>query len=243
MFQEYFGMSGKEVFRRLPSYIRGSVVQTVLSHMPSKKFKYETNRPNIVLVPGLFCSPSVFNRLGSMMEDRVNVFTPPPFPYYHSIAINTANLEQTSNHLLKYLKYLKSKHISVVSLVGHSYGGLICLSANQTIDSISYPITDKLICMATPLYGSPFTKLLPFIPACKQMVPGNDKLYDLALNHGDINTVLVAEKDSTVPPESQIPYMYQKIHRMEGYQHMDFYAGTKQQVKETADILVRQCGR
>lgn len=243
MFKKYLGMSAYDALTRFPSYVRGSILQTLYSHQKSKEFKYIAGRPNVVLVPGLFCSPSVFNKLGTMMEDRVNVFTPPPFPYYASLLNNIAGLEKTTDCLVEYLRYLKNEGIDKVSLVGHSYGGLICLNTVIRVALFDpYPSINKLICVASPLKGTPVAQLLQFIPACRDMTPGKDAITYLSKYHHIIDTIMVSELDTVVPFGFQ--HTASSANRyiiMGGYQHMDFYVGSEEQIQNTADILVTEC--
>lgn len=238
MFQKYLGMNGKEVLHRLPSYLRGAVKQTILSHQAPRSFKYVDGRPNIVLVPGLFCSPSVFNKLGGEMEERINVLLPPPFPYTYSLLTNTCCIEQSTKILLVYLEDLRKQGIKCVSLVGHSLGGLIALKTALESDIDIHPDIDKLICIASPLRGSPVTQLLQFIPACKDMNITSNTIQELCEKHYMIDHMIISTKDSIVPCKYQTPYStYTRIHHMVDYQHMDFYVGSKQQIEDTAELL------
>jgi pimeloyl-ACP methyl ester carboxylesterase len=129
MIREYLGMSGKDAIKRLPSYIRGSILQTIASHQEVRDYNHSVDNPHVLLVPGLFCSPSVFNNLGEELESELNVWTPTPFPYWFSMLCNTAAIEKSAVELCKTLYYMNAEGVYRVSLVGHSLGGLIIAKA------------------------------------------------------------------------------------------------------------------
>jgi hypothetical protein len=239
--KEYLGMETNDVIKRLPSYIRGSVLQTIASHSKPRKYPRNPDNPNLMFVPGLFCSPSVFNSIGERIEDQVNVYLPKPFPYWFSMLCNTGSVQQSSVELCKELKHLANEGVEKISLVGHSLGGIIIL---ESYDDEAFSIVDKVILMSTPLNGSPITKLLGFIPACKDLQPGSNILRNL--DYGKISSVMVSELDSIVPYNCQIPFSSEdqffdgKVHQCSGFQHMDFFVGSKHQIDEVANYILHE---
>jgi pimeloyl-ACP methyl ester carboxylesterase len=243
MIQKYLGMTFVEAINRFPSYVRGAILQTIASHKRILKYNFILGRPNIVLVPGLFCSPSIFNELGYELNKNANVFVPPPFPYYFSMFSNTGRVDRSANELGKYIKQLANEGIESVSLVGHSLGGIIILKTLQNYfngNIIPFTGIDNIILMASPIYGSPMARLLKFIPACKDIFPDSNTIKSLDPMLKEIDCTINSGFDSAVPLYYQMLHFNTidcKFFILDDFQHMDFYIGNKKKIKLTSNII------
>ncbi len=247
---DLLGIPFSDFVERLPTFLRGSVAQSVASYQKPADYAH-TGRPAVMLVPGLFCTPSVFNRLGRVL-DRLgaDVHLPRPAPYYHGILANTGRLHETVDRLLEDLERLYLVHgVDRVTMVGHSLGGVVALwafakakerYAKRGKNGVRRTLPDihGVVLMATPFHGTPIARLLKmFIPACRDLAPGSDFLEGLQPAAGDIRFALVSGFDSLVPQPSQMPPRADTV-MLAGYQHMDFYVGTDDQVDKTARRII-----
>lgn len=240
------GLPLSDFVERLPTFLRGSLAQTIASYRKPAAYQHR-GAPAVLLVPGLFCTPSVFNRLGKALERLgADVYLPRPAPYYHGILANTGRLQDIVDRLLEDLERLRTVHgVEQVTMVGHSLGGVAALWAfakakeryakrgkNGHLDNL--PMIHGVALMATPFHGAPIARLLRlFIPACRDLSPGSDFLAGLQPAAGDIRFAMVAGFDSLVPRLSQMPPRADTV-MLAGYQHMDFFVGTEDQVDKTA---------
>ncbi len=148
-------------------------------------------RPPVVLVDGfhLLCqrenlvSTSEFGELEKRLNDQ-GVAT----RFFGSCTVNAgASIEELGNALGELIRGMNSQQVDVVS---HSMGGLVVrsyLAGKQTPAGVFVPPPDprirRWVAMATPNFGALIPSIaLPFLPSvrARQMVPGNQFLFDLA---------------------------------------------------------------
>ena len=100
---EYLGSPLNDFIKKLPSFIRGGIAQGIACHSKPIKFSHSGN-PAVMFVPGVFCRPSVFNKLAVQLEKLgADVYYPRPFLYYHGSLANTREhnskvISETSSH-------------------------------------------------------------------------------------------------------------------------------------------------
>jgi len=228
--------------KTLPSYIQGSVRQTLATLVPAHHFKSPRNPP-IVLIPGAFCTASVMNRLGIALQAQGrSVVVAPTFPYYLSAAANTCRLDEAATRFIDFLVALADQGVREVDLAGHSNGGLIALLAEERVRAQAIPCRvrrQRLVTMATPFGGFPLARpLKPLLPFCHDLQAGCATLRR-AESAGDLVVrTLVAGADSLIPPIRQSLDGKRKT-VMEGFQHMDFIVGERARVARTATEVLR----
>jgi len=236
--QSLVGMPASTFARRLPSFLRGAVVQS-LSTLATPAEYAHTGGPAVLLIPGLFCTPSVYNRLGRQLERLgFDVHLPRRFAFYHGVLANTDRLTFTVAALLTDLEALARQGLARVTLVGHSLGGIIALATilaaqdeQRSVPDISGPIL-----LATPLHGAPIASALTaLVPACRDLFPGATALRNLQERLPAIGRIVIADEDSLTPPAAG--EAASAVVRLSGFQHMDFYAGSDEQVARAARVI------
>ncbi len=228
---------------KLPSYLRGSWAQTRACFEPPATCARTGGHP-VMLVPGLFCTPSVFNRLAKALERLgADVFLPPrAYPVSLGPLANTCHLETAARLLAQDLVDLRWKEgVESATIVAHSNGVLISLLALAFPESVTgrLPEIRGVVAMASPFKGAPLASLLgPVVPACADIRPGSPVLERIAQKTSLLRTVLISGFDAIVPEESQrLPGVPST--RMVGFQHMDFIVGTEAKVAHTARMIYR----
>ena len=237
----YLGFGIEDTCERFPSFVRGSWRQSLACYQPTERYSHQGG-PALMLIPGLFCMPSVFNRLGRELEERgVDVYLPRPFPMGHGVLANTMRVDKAVRVLLEDLESLRADGLARISLAGHSLGGVILLRALQQAKSEGrrIPQVQRVILLASPLRGAPVAGLVsPVIPACRDIAPGSSLLGELEPSWERVTHVLAADFDSLVPDAAQ-RISGPKLLVLEGFQHHDFYVGSPEQIALTADALRR----
>jgi len=232
--------------KKLPSFWRGSVNQTVATWARPVEFRPLPPRP-LVLVPGAFCTSSVMNRLGAAIQQRGrSVCVPPSFAYYFSALANLCRLSKAALAFNSWLDELAGQaDFDEVDVTGHSNGALIALLAQDMVDrgEIDGKVTiRKVVTMATPFGGLPNAKILSFfLPCCRDLVLGSEALRRIERQLHRVVHSLVAEGAFLVPPFHQFPAGGPKT-VMEGYQHMDFIVGSSDRIERTAAEVIKWLG-
>ncbi len=233
-----------EVLPRLPSYLRGSWAQTIACFQSPATFA-RTPGPAVLLVPGLFCTPSVFNRLGRALERLgADVHLPPrAYPLSFGPLANTCRLETAARLLVEDLVAIRrTRSVDRLWIVAHSNGALISLIALSSLETGSAPDIQGVIAMAGPFKGAPVASLLgPLVPACDDIKPGSPLLARISRYTRFVQANLISGFDAIVPETNQhlpgVPSL-----RMERFQHMDFLVGTPEKVAHTAARIMEAVG-
>lgn len=232
-----------DYLRTVPSYLKGSTLQTLATLVPAHRFAPCPPRP-VVLIPGAFCTASVMNWLGRRIEAHGrSVAVAPTFPFFVAAAANLCRLDEAVARFLPWLDEL-GRRLGVVEVdaVGHSNGGLIALLAHEhrlgAADEGGVRI-GRLVTLSTPLKGFPGARVLaPLLPCCRDLAVGAEPLARAARAAGIIARSLVATHDSLIPPENQAldPARATSMH---GFQHMDYIVGPAERVERTATEVLR----
>ncbi len=236
-------MNHLEYLKSLPSYVTGSVKQTLATLEPPREFQVSGETP-LVLIPGAFCTSSVMNQLGQELEKQgFNVVLSPNFPYFMSALANLCRLDEAVDMFVDWLDELGKKHgVKEVDVAAHSNGGLITLLAQERIENhrnLSRVKVRNMVTMATPFGGLPFAKYLGLVlPCCQDLVYGTETLERAHQAGHVVKRCLVASGDSLVPPDNQFIDPSRKT-VMHGFQHMDFIVGGGEKVTRTARELAR----
>lgn len=223
--------------RTIPSYLKGSLKQTLATLVPASRF-VENGGPPIVLVPGAFCTASVMNRLGKALEARGrSVAVAPTFPYFLSAAANTCRIQDAARRLLVFLGELsKGRNEPPFDIAGHSNGGLIALiaAAMQKDSGDPHPLIGRVVTMATPFGGFPLAgPLRAVLPFCRDLVAGCETLARANAMQHLVARALAADGDTLIPLERQ-SLSPGRTTVMRGFQHMDFIVGQNAQIDSTA---------
>lgn len=236
---DYLGMGLSDFTARLPTFLRAAARQMWATHQRPAVFEH-CGGPAVMLVPGMFCTPAVFNRLGHALERRgIDVYLPRPFPYYRGTLANTGPLAPAIDILLEDLRALATQiDTRRVTLVGHSLGGVISLVALNRARALGIEFNGAIL-MASPVRGAPIARLFGVaVPACRDIVPSAPALTELEAGLADVRLNLVAGFDSLVPYDYQ--YLGAPMVVMPGFQHMDFYVGDDDQVERTAEAVAAE---
>ncbi len=235
-------VAGRSYVARIPSYVKGSWAQSRACFDPPETFERHGGPP-LLLVPGLFCTPSVFNRLGKALERRgADVFLPPrAYPIPFGMLANICRLETAASLLAQDLAALRWREgVERLTIVAHSNGVLISLLALSQPEAAPGPLPEVqgVIALACPFHGAPVAALLgPIVPACDDIRPGSPILARVQEHAALVRTVLISGFDAIVPEESQrvpgAPSVF-----MEGFQHMDFLVGTEEKIGHTAERIL-----
>jgi pimeloyl-ACP methyl ester carboxylesterase len=231
-----------EFSRRMPSFLRGSLIQSLACYDAPASLP-TADGPPVLLVPGIFCTPSVMNRLGAALASRgaqVHL-TPRAYPFLGGIMANTCSLERAADLLLEDLAAMKREQgVERLTLVGHSNGALISLLALERAPDhgADLPEIAGVVSMATPFGGAPIAAHLAWaLPACADIRPGADMLDRIARQADHVRLSLVSAFDLLVPdPSAQVLGDAPTV-VMEGFQHMDFTVGSDEKVRDTARII------
>lgn len=238
--RQYLGMTMDETVERFPSFLTGSMKQGAACFRPVASFA-RNNGPALMLVPGLFCMPSIFNDVGSRLEAAgVDVYLPRPFPPGFGVLANTARVDSAVEVLLQDLEGMYEDGIESVYLAGHSLGGIITLRALERaeFEGRRIPRAEKVIVISSPLGGAPLAGLLAsIIPACRDIAPGSDFLKEIAPTMKRITHMVFSDFDFLVPgvvPRTETAEMI----LMKRFQHMDFYVGDSDKLDIAAETLL-----
>ncbi len=238
--EQIFDLPYDKTKRRLPSLLKTAVRQRIQALKPLPQLPHGTG-PSVMLVPGLFCTPSVMAHLGEALSERgLDIWFPRPFPHVRHGLANTAGILPAADILEKDLAELARSGVHEITLVGHSMGGLIALEVrrrvteNETRESL--PEIRALYTLATPFDGAPLARLLRrVVPACQDIIPESSEIARLKNYEGLIDCRFCSTADLLVPTQAE-PDGDRAI-AMEGFQHMDFYVGTPDQITLAADRL------
>ena len=230
-----------ELARRLPSILRGGLLQSLACYAPEETFAHRSG-PAVMLIPGLFCTPGVLNRLGHELERLgCDVHTPRSFPYFHGILANCAPVERSVQMLLNDLETLARDHqVKEITLVGHSLGGVIALAtAAKAKDSErQLPALRGVVLLATPLGGTPLAAALAsVVPACRDISPGSSVLRQVRAAADSILGIVSSGSDSVVPVTSQQALAAATV-CFDDFQHTDFYLGRGDRVARAAKAVL-----
>lgn len=227
---------------RFPSWVRGAWMQSVACYDPPARFSHRGG-PAVLLVPGLFCTPSVMNRLGRALEalGADCYLVPRPYPLMGGFLANTCRLDLAARLLLDDLARLRWEHgVEEVTLVGHSNGAVMSLLALDSLDSEprTLPAVRGVVTLAGPFGGSPIARwLTELVPACRDVTPSSITLARVARQSHHVTLALAAGRDLLVPEAEgakpgAVPFVV-----LPGYQHMDFIVGSDEQIAETAELV------
>lgn len=237
-------MDRVEYLKTLPSYLKGSLLQTLATMDRPIGFVPRPPRP-VVLVPGAFCTSSVMNRLGEQLEVRGrSVALTPDFPYYFSALANLCRIDRAVDLFIEWLGRLRrDRGIAEVDVAAHSNGGLIALLAlarqDQGLANPGGVEVRRVVTMATPFGGFPGARVLSLLlPCCRDLVAGASVLDRARLAEARVIRCLVSAADSLIPPERQSLDPDRRT-IMPGFQHMDFIVGSTDRIARTADEVVR----
>ncbi len=229
--------------RTLPSYLKGSTLQTLATLVPAARFEPQPPRP-VVLVPGAFCTASVMNWLGRRVQAHGrSVAVAPTFPFFVAAAANLCRLEQAVDRFVPWLDELGGRQgVEEVDVLGHSNGGLIALLAHDRVargEATCRVRVRRVVTMATPFRGFPGARALgPVLPCCRDLVPGAEALARAARASHLVARCLVSTHDSLIPPESQYLDPGSRT-LMEGFQHMDYIVGSAERIERAATEALR----
>lgn len=223
--------------KTIPSYLKGSVKQTLATLVPPGRFAAAGSDP-LVLVPGAFCTSSVMNRLGKALEKLGRpVAVAPTFPYFLAAAANTCRIQDAAARLLVFLSRLSEERGTVsFDLAGHSNGGLIALLAAemQQAGGEGHPLVRRVVTMATPFGGFPLARpLRAVLPFCRDLVTGCETLRRANRMQHLVARALAADGDTLIPLSRQ-SLSPERTTVMHGFQHMDFIVGEEARVLATA---------
>lgn len=231
-----------EFSRRLPSFLRGSTVQSLACYDAPASLP-AADGPPVLLVPGIFCTPSVMNRLGQALAALgARVHLPPrPYPLLGGILANTCGLEQAADLLIEDLAALKREQgVERLTLVGHSNGALISLLAIERAPALgeALPELTGVVSMATPFGGAPIAARLAWaLPACADIRPGAATLERIAGLADHVRLSLISGFDLLIPDQAAQALGGAPTVVMDGFQHMDFTVGSDDKVRDTARII------
>ena len=243
--QKIFDLPLKETRRRLPSMLRTAVKQRIQAFKPLPEFPHGLG-PSVMMVPGLFCLPSVMTRLGQALSERnLDVYFPHPFPNVRKGLANTAGILPAADVLEQDLADLFQAGIKEITLVGHSMGGLIALEVRRRImegeTQAELPQIKALYTLATPFDGAALARLLRrIVPACRDIMPESPEIERLKPYTWLVDCRYCSTADLLVPRQME-PDGDRAI-AMEGFQHMDFYVGSEEKIALTADLLKEKIG-
>ncbi len=229
--------------RRLPGFIIGSILQTIATFARTETFSFVRGRKNIILVPGAFCTSSVMNRLGKMLEKNgFNIFLPSDIPYYYGPIANTCPLTEAAKVFLKdSYKIMDDFSIGEFYIIGHSNGGLIPLLAlNLDMGGRYTKAFSALITLATPFKGTDIATLVkPLLPVAKDILPGRNLIENIRGAREKILLCIQSKNDFLVPPEFQYPDDVTPL-PFEGFNHMDFIVGCEENIRKTANTITEK---
>ena len=229
----YVGSRLVDFVLRLPSFVRGGLLQALATYRRPATFAHRGG-PAVMLIPGLFCTPGVMNRLGRELERAgLDVYLPRAFPYFRGALANTGPVDRSVEILLDDLEVLATEHdVRSIALVGHSVGGIVALAATARAGDgrRELPAIDGVVLLSPPLDGTPLAVPLGAVfPACRDVSPDSDVLRLVRAAMPSILQVLSAGSDSFVPVESQ-EGLAVPTQRFADFQHMDFFVGSGEQV-------------
>ncbi|MCX7958367.1 MAG: alpha/beta hydrolase [Deltaproteobacteria bacterium] len=226
--------------KRFPGFVRGSLFQTAATFERKEKFSFVKERTNLFLVPGAFCTSSVMNRLGKMLENNgFNVFLPSDIPYYYGPLANTCPLKEAAKVFIRDVyKVMDDMSINAFYVVGHSNGGLIPLfTLNLDISGRYTDAFRGIITLATPFKGTDIANLVkPILPVARDILPNRNILQNIRGAKEKILLCIQSGNDFLVPPEFQYPDGINP-YTFKDFNHMDFIVGCEKKIKMTADKI------
>ncbi len=229
--------------KRLPGFLVGSVLQTAATFGKKESFSFVKGRTNIVLVPGAFCTSSVMNRLGKMLEKNgFNIFLPSDIPYYYGPLANTCPLRDAARVFIQDVyKIMADFPVDTFYVVGHSNGGLIPLFALEMDIGGRYTKAFRgIITLATPFKGTDIASLVrPVLPVAKDILPHKNLIENIRGAEEKILLCIQSGNDFLVPPEFQHPENITP-YTFEGFNHMDFIVGCESNIRMTADKITER---
>lgn len=227
---------------RFPSWVRGAWTQSVACYDAPARFA-QRGGPAVLLVPGLFCTPSVMNRLGHALQalGADCHLVPRRYPHLGGFLANTCRLEHAAELFLEDLARLRwEQGVEELTIVGHSNGALIALLALdlQGSETRVLPAIRGVVTLAGPFGGSPFaTWLTDVVPACRDITPSSVTLARIARQAGQVRLALAAGRDLLVPTVEAARPGSAPFAVLPGFQHMDFIVGSDEQIGETAELV------
>ena len=240
--------TAKQMVKRLtrfPTFVTGSARQTMASLAPRRRFS-AGGREAVVLVPGAFCTSSVMNGLGRRLESMgMQVILPGNLPYFWGPLANLCPIEDAVREFLwDVTRTARVRGLKKFWLAGHSNGGLIALNAIDMAADEGFPdfpgMVKGVITMATPFRGVDIAPLLKqVIPVCGDIAPDSRVLARAARHKDRVKLCMKSTGDFLVLPEFQSPEGVKPV-RMNGFNHMDFFVGSDEQVSKTA-TLIKEC--
>lgn len=237
-----FGSSFGDFARKFPSYLKGSARQSAACYDKPATFTKQGG-PAILLVPGMFCTPSVMNGLGGKLAELgADVYlTPRTYPIAGGALANTCRLDKAAQLFTDDLVRLRWEHgVERILIAGHSNGALIPLLAlaRELARPESLPEVLGVVSMGSPFGGSPIARHLAWaLPACKDVRPGSETLDVIAGQAPQLVLSLISGLDTLVPDRADqtLPGARQVL--LEDFQHMDFIVGGDEKVQKSAALI------
>jgi len=235
--------------KKVPGLVRGSLRQYRSYVRAPLRFPMEARRESVLLVPGMFCPPSIMNTLGRHL-DRLgfNVHVPGSNPSYLGPVANTERLETQARRFLKQLAELRrNSRVEQLWAVGHSTGGLVVLLAMDIARQEGMPDLAEMlrgvITLGTPFRGSDKAKLIAsMLPVAKDLQPHAIVLQRIRRKYPRVILAMQAGNDLLTPPEGQqVPGIPAVV--MDGFAHMDFLLGDPLQTEAVARLIHRHISR
>ncbi len=236
------GSSLGDFARRFPSYLKGSARQSRACYERPEHFEH-SGSPAVLLVPGMFCTPSVMNGLGRKLDALgADVYlTPRAYPIAGGALANTCRLDESAALFMDDLARLRWEHgVERVLIVGHSNGALIPLLAFARLQPSpeSIPEVLGLVSMGSPFGGSPIAKHLSWaLPACKDVSPGSVSLAVISREAPRLVLSLISGQDTLVPDTKGQTLEGARQVLLDDFQHMDFIVGEDDQVSHCAGLI------
>ncbi|MBN1960546.1 MAG: hypothetical protein JW841_06340 [Deltaproteobacteria bacterium] len=238
--ERHWGAPITEIVCRIPTMVYGGVHQSISCFSKPATFKQQ-NGPSLLLVPGLFCQPSVLNPLGRKLEKLgCDVYLPRSLPYFHGFLANAARVERSAKVILNDLEMLAiKKGVREITLVGHSLGGIISLlvAIRAKESSRVLPKIRGVILLSSPLRGSPFATVLRLlVPACRDLDSDSQILREVRSYIGT-NCVIVSSGADLIVPLTSQEMRNTEVIRLDDFHHTDFYNGSDERITRGAHAI------
>lgn len=233
-----------------PSFVMGAgrhFIETVLRNSDSDLYdKYKPNnseKENILFLPGWASDGGSFERLAKPLRRTANLYTPDNFPRDIYAVFSKMSMAEQAISLLEYIDKIREVDgiRKKIHLVCHSNGGLISLMALKFLHDVgeNRGKIGKIITMASPLRPSKKFKC-GHIPlsgrlwgAVKDIRP-DSSLYELVWPHyHKISFSMVAMKDELIPPLMQ----FADLEKVMGFDFGHYGFFDKKNVLRVANII------
>lgn len=174
------------------------VRHTVGNFLPAPKdqFDHGNNASTVMLIPGFTQGSGSMSQIGKALSEKHNVV------YVGNLSWYTANVKALTAQILeKYRAVQKNEKNHDISLVGHSFGGVLGVVLLSDTPDVRM---NQLITVGTPHDKVPLATLVPGIPAIQELEEdiyrSRPKIQKRQLNRF---TTIAAGNDIIVPTDSQ----------------------------------------